>query len=238
MKYAFLLMLGLSLAGCASAELSDEELAGIHRVAVISAVGNELTLHEVPLMGFGVEDDFGPIEKFDLDRYFTEKITATLKSRYTVVPVKTPIKIEHGDKTAQWYHNDNYTKIQLPPDGDVGNGKVDTFILIEQGTGDPFAAREQVHGAFISHHPSMAPVETIVGIAYDIVVIDAKTGETLKRVAVPVAKDADDALWAEKHSALTAAQKEGINAKLREVVDDTGAKVLEIMKLVGESEGS
>ena len=238
MKYAVLLMLGLWLTGCASAELSDEQLARIHRVAVLSTVGNELTLHEVPLLGFGVTDHFGPIEKFDLDRYITAKISAALGSRYTVVPVTAPIQVDHGDKTTWWYHDENFTTAHLPTNGDVGDGTVDTFIVIEQGTGDPFAVHEQVHGAFVSHHPSLAPVETIVGIAYDIVVIDAKTGKTLKRVDVPVAKDADNSLWAEKYDALTGAQKEGIDAKLREVVDGTGAKVLQIMKLIGKDQSS
>src|SRR5581483_4689741 len=133
----------------------------------------------------GGSDDIVQIPDFGLDRYITDKITAKLTGQYQVVAIKTPIPVKKGAPDDDWWFGHNTTKVDLPAGGDVGNGKVDTFVLIEPGMGFPFGA-DQVHGPFVAHHPSMAPVETVVGIAYDIVIVDARTGKELKRVGVPV----------------------------------------------------
>jgi hypothetical protein len=235
MPMLFGMILAGLLAGCATPELSNDELRNIHRVAVVSAVGDTFDIHSVPLFGFGESDDVANIAAWDLDRYLTERVSEKLKGQYQVVPIKTPIHVEKGDPSAGWYFFQRDFKIDLPPGGDVGNGKVDTFIVFETGTGFPFNA-SQVHGPFMAQHPSAFERETMVGIAYDIVVVDAASGKELKRIAVPVAKKVDNSLWAEKFGELTQAQKDGILATLREVADITATKVLEIMKLTGPGE--
>jgi len=226
-----MILVGL-LAGCASAELSNEELGKIHRIAVISAVGDTFDIHSVPLFGIGEDDDVANIAAWGLDPYLTERVSAKLKSQYEVVPVKVPIHVEKGDPSAGWYFRQRDFKIDLPPGGDVGNGKVDTLLVFETGTGYPFQG-SQVHGPFMAQHPTAFDRVTIVGVAYDIVVIDAATGKELKRIAVPVAKEVDDSLWADKFSDLTQTQKDAINVKLREVADETATHVLEHIKLIG-----
>ena len=139
-----MILVGL-LAGCASAELSNEELGKIHRIAVISAVGDTFDIHSVPLFGIGEDDDVANIAAWGLDPYLTERVSAKLKSQYEVVPVKVPIHVEKGDPSAGWYFRQRDFKIDLPPGGDVGNGKVDTFLVFETGTGYPFQG-SQVHG--------------------------------------------------------------------------------------------
>jgi hypothetical protein len=223
----------LLLAACGEKpELNAEQLARIQHIAVYSAVGNELNVKDIPLMGWGTTDDFGSIAEFKLDDYIVAKFTEKLKDKYKVVPVKTPPQISVGDKTDTWYHNENYVKVSLPAGGDVGGGaRADTFILVVPGTGYPFREGHQAHGAFLAHHPSMATVETEVGIAYDLVVMDAATGKEVKRLAVPVGVAVDDANWQEKFADLTPAQKKVINARLRELIDSTAERLLVILKL-------
>jgi hypothetical protein len=236
MKNAMPMLFGMILAsllsGCATAELSDDELRNIHRVAIVSAVGDTFDIHSVPLFGFGEEDDAANIEPWNLDSYLTARVSEKLEGQYQVVPIKAPIHVEKGDPSAGWYFFQRDFKIDLPPGGDVGNGRVDTFIVFEPGTGFPFNA-SQVHGPFMAQHPSAFGRETMVGIAYDIVVVEAATGKELKRIAVPVAKTVDNSLWADKFTDLTQAQKEGILATLREVADQTATHVLEYIKLIG-----
>jgi hypothetical protein len=191
---------------------------------------------EIPLFPIVVEDDFGPFEPYGLDGFVTRSITQKLANRYQVVPFKNPAHITKGAKSDWWWHDDNYTHIDLPPDGDVGNGKVDTFILITPGTGTVYGTSHQVHGAFVAHHPSLAAVEYGVGVTYHIIVVDAKTGKRIKDIQTIAGEDADESLWpeTEKFADLTDAQKKAIESKIETAMDRSLDYALKEMGLIPE----
>jgi len=234
MKYAFLLMLGLLLAGCAGPELSTEQLSAIHRVAIVSTVGDELSVVEIPLFPIVVEDDFGPFDAYGLDPAIAHKIVTKLGSRYQVIPFKTPPHVTKGSKSDWWWHDDNYTHIELPPDGDTGNGKVDTYILITPGTGTVYGTSHQVHGVFVAHHPNLGSIEYGVGVTYHIIIVDAKTSKPIKDVQTIAGAEADESLWPadEKFATLSDAQKKGIATKTEAAMDDSLDYALKALALI------
>jgi hypothetical protein len=235
MKNAIVLLLGLVLAGCSSVELDEDQVSAIHRVAIVSTVGDELSVVEIPLFPILVEDDFGPFAQYGLDAFVVKSITAKLGSRYQVVPFKDPVHITRGDKADWWWHDDNYTHIDLPPDGDTGKGKVDTYILITPGTGTVYGTSHQVHGAFVAHHPNMGN-ENGVGVTYHIIVVDAKTGKRIKNVQTIAGEDSDASLWpeTEKFADLSDAQKKAIEAKIETAMDRSLDYALREMGLLPE----
>jgi hypothetical protein len=229
-RFSSLLLL-LTLSACATVEVSQDQLAKIKRVAIISAIGDQLTVEEIPLLPIVVEDDFGSIADWNIDRYISDRIAEQLKGHYEIVPVTAPINITRGNKTDFWYHDENYTKFALPPDGDVGGGKVDTFILITPGTAVVYGTSHQVHGAYLAHHPSMSDVKYVVGAYYHIIVVDAKTGQPIKNVLTGGGEKVDEALWSPKFAGLTDAQRKEIQSALRTSLDKSLDVTLKDMKL-------
>jgi hypothetical protein len=234
-KKAIALLFALFLAGCAGPELSTEELSTIKRVAIVSAVGDELSVVEIPLLPIVVEDDFGPFEQYGLDRFITKTIAQKLSPRYQVVPFDKPVSITRGDKTDWWWHDDNYTHIDLPAGGDLGNGKmVDTYIVITPGTGKVWGTSHQVHGAYLAHHPTMFGAQIGAGVTYHLIVIDAKTKEKIKDIHTIAGVDVDETLWREKFSELSEDQKKAIQAKIEESMDSSIDYVLKAVALIPE----
>ncbi|GAB2176457.1 hypothetical protein DLREEDagr8_20150 [Dongia sp. agr-C8] len=228
-------MLALFLAGCAGAELSTEELSAIKRVAIVSAVGDELSVVEIPLFPIIVEDDFGPFEEYGLDRFITNTIAQKLTPRYQVVPFDRPVRITRGDKTDWWWHDDNYTHIDLPAGGDLGNGKVvDTYIVITPGTGTVYGTSHQVHGAYLARHPNAFGAEHGVGVTYHLIVIDAKTKEKIKDIHTIAGAEVEAGVWREKYAELSDAQKRQVEAGIEHAMAVSLDNVLRAVALIPE----
>jgi hypothetical protein len=226
-------LFALVLAGCAGPELSTEELSSIQRVAIISAVGDELSVVTIPLLPVIVEDDFGPFEQYGLDRFITNTIARKLAPRYEIVPFDKPVQITRGDKTDWWWHDDNYTHIDLPAGGELGNGKrVDTYIVITPGTGEVWGTSHQVHGAYMARHPTMFGAQLGAGVTYHLIVIDAKTKQPIKDIQTIAGVDVDESLWQEKFANLNEAQKKAIEAKIEESMESSIDHVLKAVNLI------
>ena len=105
-------MIGLAmllLTACSETTLNHEQAGAIHRIGLISAIGDELSIRSF-LAATGSADgllDMASIEGLGLDQYVLDQATALLKKRYDVVPVTYQPDSFHQTEEEQSIHADS-----------------------------------------------------------------------------------------------------------------------------------
>ena len=93
-RFAFgkivVLLLGLGLAGCATAptQVAPEAASKVKTVGVISAIGDSLNYEQVAITAFSNDLFVKPAREYGIDAYVNDLIARALGKRYEVRPVK------------------------------------------------------------------------------------------------------------------------------------------------------
>jgi hypothetical protein len=245
------LMIGLMLVlltGCSSSSLSHQQANGVHRVAVISAVGNVLNIRSFMNAGTGPDGliDRGPITDMALDAYVVDQVTAKLKSHYEIVPVAyQPGIFIQTDKERSLHAN----AVQGRPLGQViratsqlPNGMmagtetgVDLYLVVLPGDAKLQNGDRTVSGTSLSELPADDVGHSYnLGVVYWIAAIDGHTLQPVGFASTLSDHRVDTSLWASRVAALTADQKQQLAKIWQRRIDLTLAPALKELNLSAE----
>ena len=94
-----ILLAAVVVSGCTVKSLSPEAQKGIRNISIISAVGDQLLMQNVPYFAWDQEEYAHPIASWGLDDHVTSKLTQRLAVRYAVKPVQYD-RAAFSDRTA------------------------------------------------------------------------------------------------------------------------------------------
>lgn len=232
---ALILGIGLASSGSPASAAPVDRLEGIHRIAVISALGDTAN---VGVVGLTVLDSTGgdvPIKDWDLDGVATKRANELIGRDRQVVSVEV-------DKS-QFTTDDEYS---LYPKGNpslrplvraLPADKVDAYLVIRKSNWTaPQGLRYYGLGAV--RYRSLRPYPPSVYASFDIDLVQAGTGKTLVHEHSSLNGDfknmsAPEALgdWADKPSRMSPKQIDTLRANLAAVISDALSRSLAAMKL-------
>lgn len=215
------LLLLACLAACTSQSLSSNELSAIKRVAIISAIGNEMSTVEFAMIPINSEALIDPMTELGFDRFVEDSIAAKLATRFERVRLDPRPQIDHASKDGVWYSDSRNITIHWP----AAQRQADTYIEVIPGTGMLYGISFQFHGVYMATHPHMfGDEDRDIGALYHLRVIDAATLDVVASVPVHVHRPISQANWAPRFSAMTGAQKDEarklLEAAMLESLDD------------------
>ncbi len=85
---SLLLAVSFVVSGCAGTSLKPEAQKAIHSIGIISSIGDELTMQNVPLFRWDQEEFHHEIASWEMDDYAADQIKEHLQGQYRVVPVQ------------------------------------------------------------------------------------------------------------------------------------------------------
>jgi hypothetical protein len=245
------LMIGLVLvllAGCSGTSLTQQQANGVHRIAVVSAVGNFLNIRSFMTSGTGPDGliDRGPVADMALDAYVVDLATAQLKSRYEVVPVAyQPGIFVQTDKERSLHANAVQGRplgqviratTQLPSGMTAGTATgVDLYLVILPGDARLQTGDKTLNGTSLSELPTNDGGRSYnLGIVYWIAAIDGHSLQPVGFVSTLSDHGIDAGLWASRVAALTPDQKLQLAKIWQKRIDLTLAPALKQLNLTGE----
>jgi hypothetical protein len=80
------------LAGCAGPSLSPDVAKGIHRVAIVSAIGETALMKNTPFFRWDMFEYAYPVGDLGIDDFVKAQLTTELAGRYEIVPVEYDAK--------------------------------------------------------------------------------------------------------------------------------------------------
>jgi hypothetical protein len=153
--------------------IDQNEYAGIHTVAVISAVGDSFNFEQEGLPVFFSGSGNPPLEisSWGIDLWVKQKVADALSSRFTVTPVDIDtIALRRCTAPAQCAQ-------ALPP-----RTGIDAYVLVYKAwTPNPITGHGDISGLGLLYHKGLFGVGDIYAIhsIYGVAVIDARTGEVI-----------------------------------------------------------
>lgn len=234
------------LGGCSETTLTRQQTGEVHKIGIISAIGDELNIRSfVPDASHsdGLIDR-GSIADLALDAYVIEQATAKLKDKYEVVPVAYQPGIFHQTEREQSLHANLVqgrplgqvirATTQLPTGMAAGTGAgVDIYLVFLSGRAKLQAGDQSLYGTSLTCLPAAdgAPGYNL-GVVYWIAVIDGHTLQPVGNVNTLSDHAVDPALWANRVDALTADQKRQLAAIWQKRIDLTLAPALRKLNLI------
>jgi hypothetical protein len=192
---------------------SGDEYANIHTVAVISALGDSLTLEGVGLLG--QTNQSVSIAGWGIDSWITAEISKRLSRRFTVLsfPVNTT-SIAKCDGLEQC--------AGMLPHTDA----VDAYVVVLKQWA--VGSSRDFHGIGIWHPPAIGRSTSMVHVVYGIAVVAARTGEIIDhgKARLPDSgffgpdspmEDIPESLWPESGE-IGAAQGEALRAVILDLI--------------------
>lgn len=245
------LMIGLVLVlltGCSSTSLTHQQADGVHRVAVISAVGNFLNIRSFMSSGTGPDGliDRGPIADMALDAYVIDQATAKLKSRYEVVPAAyQPGVFIQTDEERSLHANAVQGRslgqviratTQLPTGMTAGTETgVDLYLVILPGNAKLQSGDRTVSGTSLSELPTADGGRGYnLGVVYWIAAIDGHTLQPVGFSSTLSDHSVGPDLWTSRVAALTADQKQQLTQIWQKRIDLTLGQALKALNLSEE----
>src|SRR5687767_6070745 len=76
------------LAGCAGQSLSPDAAKGIHRVAIVSAIGETVLMKNTPFFRWDMFEYAYPARDLGIDDFVKAQLATQLAGRYEIVPVE------------------------------------------------------------------------------------------------------------------------------------------------------
>jgi hypothetical protein len=194
---------------------SGDEHATIRTVAVISAIGDSLSLEGVGLLG--QTEQSVSIAGWGIDSWITAEVSKRLSGRFTVLSVPiNPTSVAQCDGIDQC--------AGMLPHTDA----VDAYVLVlKEWT--PGNDRRDFRGIGIWHVPTIGRSGSMVHVVYGIAVISARTGEVINHgrarspdsgffgPAAPM-EDIAESLWPENAAEMSAAQGEALRAVILDLI--------------------
>jgi hypothetical protein len=229
------ILLAVVVSGCTVKSLSPEAQKGIQKIAVISAVGDQLLMQNVPYFAWDQVEYAHPIASWKLDDHVTGKVSQLLGARYTVTPVQHDRAAFYG-RTA---HDVDDALRSLP------KGDIDAYVVVLKGRGQVGLTRTIARGMGVVRLTTFTDRRDIHAL-YQIVVVDARSFEVLGSAdAVNPGssffdghmdegphQEADEGLALPEEAPITASQEQAIQKVVVSLIDQTAADTLKRVKLI------
>ena len=244
MKTLIIGLMLILLGACSETTLTQNQTQGIRKIAMISAIGDELSIRSfMPNGGSqGGLLDTGSIEDLGLDQYVIDQATARLKDHYQVIPVDFQPAAFHQTQKEQALHATVVqgrplgqvirTNTQLPTGMAAGtDSAVDVYLVFLRGRAKLQQDDQSLYGTSLTEIPTPNGPGYNLGVVYWIAVIDGHTLQSLGNVNMLSDHAVDPSLWARNVVALTADQKQQIAAIWKKRIDLTLTPALQKLRL-------
>jgi hypothetical protein len=189
---AAVVLVAVSVGGCAMFATRDTKLQAVKTVGIISAVGDEMTFARMGLTGLNNASRSFPIGSWGLDDLIVQQATTALSGRFQVQPVSyqrsafaavkdspvTPVNFIRGDPFKK------LVQTEVSPQG------LDAYIVITKAKSNFGGGARKVEGiGFITYGTVMASYNQIHAL-YEIRVFNGKTFDVIEKRAAPPLDDA------------------------------------------------
>lgn len=236
---AYVAVLLLVLVGRGALAQTDR-LASIHRVAIISALGDHATIWRIGITVFDSKGGNLPIGDWDLDGVAAQKAAELLGGRFEIVPVAHVKESFIPSDAPSLYPRENPSLgplIRALPEENV-----DAYLVIRRITWYPsYPNNFALIGVGAVKSRVLNADQPSVFAAYEIVLVQARTGKTIAHMdssqhhigfdAISEPEDAAD--WADSADRMTQVQKDELHQHLAAHIGDSLQRTLTAMGLVG-----
>jgi hypothetical protein len=232
------------LAGCSETTLTRSQTQGIHKIGLISAIGDELNIRSFMPNGGGRDGllDTGSIADLGLDQYVIDQATGKLQGRYQVIPVDFQPAAFHQTEEEQSLHADIVqgrplgqvirSNTQLPGGMTAGTESgVDVYLVFLRGRAKLQQGDHALYGTSLTEMPAPSGPSYNLGVVYWIAAIDGHTLQSLGNVNTLSDHAVDPSLWARQVVALTSDQKQQLAAIWKKRIDLTLLPALKRLQL-------
>jgi hypothetical protein len=184
---AAVVLVAVSLGGCAMFATRDTKLEAVKTVGIISAVGDEMTFARMGLTGLNNANQSFPIGSWGLDDLIVQQATTALSGRFQVQPVSyprtafaaikdspvAPVNLVRGDPFKK------LVKTEVTPQG------LDAYIVITKAKSNFGSGARKVEGiGFVSYGTLLASYNQI-HVLYEIRVYDGKSFDVIEKMVAP-----------------------------------------------------
>lgn len=245
MKIWIVGMMLVLLSACSETTLTRDQTQSIHKIGLISAIGDELSIRSFMPNGGGNDGllDKAAIDELALDQYVTDQATAKLNGHYQVVPVTYQPGAFHQTAEEQSIHADSVngrtlgqvirSSTQLPTGMTAGtDASVDIYLVFLSGRAKLQQGDHSLYGTSLTEMPTADGPGYNLGVVYWIAVIDGHTLQSLGNVNTLSDHAVDPSLWARNVVGLTIDQKQQIATIWKKRIDLTLAPALKKLRLV------
>jgi hypothetical protein len=244
MKRLIIGLMMVLLTACSETTLNHEQTGSIHRIGLISAIGDELSIRSFLPTSSAPDGllDMGSIADLALDQYVIAQATEQLKKTYDVVPVTYQPSSFHQTEKEQSLHADSVQgrflgqvirgNTQLPSGLAAGtDASVDIYLVFLRGHAKLKDDAQSLYGTSLTAMPTSSGPGYNLGVVYWIAVIDGHTLQLLGNVSTLSDHAVDPSLWATSVAALTTDQKQQLAAIWKRRIDLTLAPALKKLRL-------
>jgi hypothetical protein len=242
MKRLIFGVLLLLLAGCGEDQVSSTVVAKTKRIAIISSVGDQLTISGIALISLGNVWDRGRVPQWGIDRHIVEFLTAKLSGGYQVIPLTyspadfnynvlaAPMADWSGTpigqiiRTKTWPRDSNQTAGFVSP----GSANVDAYVAVVPSDNYYFKSV----GLTLSRHYYLAGDSYEISAPYFVDFIDGRTFKVLAVADGFANGPADASLWSDTVAGLTPAQQQQLAKNGANMFDGPLTTALQQLKLI------
>lgn len=243
------LVIGLMLiflSACSENTLTRQQTTEAHRIAIISAIGDELNIRSFMPGGSRTDGliDRGSVAEMALDAYVIDQTAAKLKDRYQIVPLAYQPANFHQTDQEQSLHAGAVqghpigqvirATTQLPSGMAAGTDTgVDLYLVFLAGRAKLQSGDHSLGGTSLSALPADDGRRSYnLGVVYWISIVDGHTLRPIGNVSTLSDHAIDASLWADNVAALTPDQKHQLAAIWQKRIDLTLAPALKKLNLL------
>jgi hypothetical protein len=241
------LLLTLLLAACAS-PVAPERRSEIKSVAVLSALGDEVTMRAIGITVFGNADQRGRIEGLGLDEAVTARLGALLAPRYEVREVKFDRAALGPDRV--YFNADGglFDRTRRPVEEAVkaamAGQPADAYLLVTPGSSGFNSTNQGLQGVgVVKSGVRIGGAPYMLYALYVITVVDGRDFSQIGAARPAAARDlmpvirgptrnVDRSWWAETPGALGPEQQRRLKAGLAGLVGDTLPETVRKLQLL------
>jgi hypothetical protein len=244
MKIWIVGMMLVLLGACSETTLTRDQTHSIHKIGLISAIGDQLSIRSFMPNGGGKDGllDQAAIDDLALDQYVIDQATAKLSGHYDIVPVSYQPGAFHQTEEEQSIHASSVSgralgqvirsATQLPNGMTAGtDASVDVYLVFLSGRAKLQQGDQSLYGTSLTEMPTQSGPGYNLGVVYWIAVIDGHTLQSLGNVNTLSDHAVDRSLWARNVVALTVDQKQQLAAIWKKRIDLTLAPALKKLRL-------
>jgi len=232
----------LLLCGCGGDQLNPTVVASTKTVALISSVGDQLTISGIALIALGNVWDQGEVPQWGIDRHIVDFLTEKLRGHYQVVPVSYSPADFHYDILAapmeSWSGQPIgkviRTKTSLQGFSESGGtasaapAAVDLYVAVVPANNYYF------HASGLALYRQYGPSADLYEMtaAYFVVAVDGHTFKPLAAADGYATGPADATLWSDTVAALTPLQQQQLARNGANMFDGPLTTALQQLKLI------
>ena len=231
----------LLLCGCGAEHLEPSAVAKIKRVAIISSIGDQMTLNGRALLSFGNVYDQAIVTQWGIDGRIVATAAESLRGRYEIVPVSykpadfqydklaAPLALWGGMPIGEAIRTLTKLQASSQPGASGALPEVDAYVAIVP------ANNEYINVAgFDMFRQALVIGDDLyhLNVVGWVVVVDGHRFETLAVADIATGRAIDKSLWADSFASLTPAQQSQLAAIASRLVDENLPYALQKVKLI------